>query len=638
MYVFADHNRQPLSRFRYVTIVHTPQAINLLGKGRSGVLALVGMSTQKIAVIAKGSEPFPTGVRRNAPRRVAAYHLVVTCLILILGALEGWYKRTDFSTDAISYLDISRAIPLRDWKMIFNPLWSVGYPVLLAVARPFFPPTGAGEWFSIHVVNFAIFVGAWFAFLFLLRSVDPAFLFKEPEDIERRRMFLFLSGACIFVSIQLCIDSVSRVGPDLLVTLLFFLATALVIRLLRAPSYGRAALLGLILGLGYWTKGIFMALAAALLVVATVALFSKKRKVTPIFLSFAIFILMVVPYAAGLSWSFGKFTLGESGPLNYAFHVNLLPRWTNWQGKPDGYGKPIHPTQQISEDPNIFTFGEPYHNTYPPFGNIAYWYQGYRHFWSLKYQAVGIARDLQYLVQALIPQPIFYAVVLSAILMFFAVKDKKIWIGTTAAYWPFYLPAVVGVLLYIQVHLEDRYLGSFFSILCLLPFVTIAQLRDGLSRKTQTLVLVIMAASALLNYALVDKDVLVHMSNHYTYAENPQWKLAVALERAGLNPGDQMAVVGGPNASCTWAYFAHLRIVAELGGEPFDQRHPAPPDAQSPIAKFWHSSQAQQQKIVDIFRQTGAVAVIASEKPPDIAAPVGWRHLEGTNTWMYRLH
>jgi hypothetical protein len=398
--------------------------------------------------------------------------------------------------------------------------------------------------------------------------------------------------------------------------------------------------LGLVLGLGYWTKGIFLPLALTLLLVAAAALISKKRSVTPAMLSLALFALMVAPYAAGLSWSYGHFTLGESGPLNYALHVNYLPRWTNWQGEPAGYGTPIHPTHQLMKNPDLFSFAEPYHNTYPPFGNIVYWYQGYRHFWSPKYQAIGISRDLEYLIQALIPQPIFYAVLLAGILILVDAKARKVrktWLNGIVRAWPFYLPAVIGIALYVQVHLEDRYLGSFLTILCLLPFVPIASLRNMPSRKTQTWVMSVMALGAFLNYTIVDRDVLAHVRKHYTYAQNPQWELGIALERAGLKPGDEMAVVGGPNASCTWAYIAHLRIVAELGGDPYDQHHPVPPGTEDEISKFWHDPPDAQQKIIDVFRQTGSVAVLASAKPPAVNAPPGWQHLEGTETWIYRL-
>ena len=57
-------------------------------------------------------------------------YVLLALPVLALGAIEGWYKRTFYTTDAISYLDISRAIPRHEWKLVFNPLWSSGYPFL----------------------------------------------------------------------------------------------------------------------------------------------------------------------------------------------------------------------------------------------------------------------------------------------------------------------------------------------------------------------------------------------------------------------------------------------------------------------------------------------------------------------------
>jgi hypothetical protein len=165
----------------------------------------------------------------------------------------------------------------------------------------------------------------------------------------------------------------------------------------------------------------------------------------------------------------------------------------------------------------------------------------------------------------------------------------------------------------------------------------VAMLRKMPSRRTQAQVLTVMALGAILNYALVDREVFSHIRQRYTYAKNPQWRLGLALERLGLKPGDEMAEVGGPNASCTWAYIAHLRIVAELGGDPFDQRHPVPEGADNTVQEFWHMSPAEQGKVLALFRQAGAVAALASQKPADVKPPDGWQHIESTDNWIYRF-
>lgn len=567
----------------------------------------------------------------TAPQRRFLAPTLFTMLLALLGALEGWFKRTDYSTDAISYLDISRALPAHNWKMVFNPLWSVGYPALLALARPLFPASPGGEWLSIHAVNLLIFLGTWCAFLYLLNS----FNFDNLPQPEQRKRFIFSAGACVFVALQLCVDTVSRVGPDMLVTAFFFLGTAFLVRLARTPSYRLAVVFGAVLGAGYWCKGIFLPLAAFLLLTAAAILYRTTKNLKPALVAGLVFAVVAAPYVAGLSWSAGRLTTGESGSLNYAFHINLLPHWTNWQGGGE-YGTPIHPTQQWMKNPDLFVFAQPYPNTYPPFGNIVYWYDGYRHFWSAKYQAIGIARNLSYLAKVLATEPIFYATLASILFLIMGVEDRREWRRKVLALWPFYVSAALGIALYLQVHLEDRYLGSFFAILCMMPFVSAAMLRNAPSLKLQRRVLAVMALGAILNFALVDRDVFSHLRRHSTYVTNPQWKLGVALIHSGLQPGDGVAGVGGPNASCTWAYIAHLRIVAELGGGPYDQRHPTAEGSDHTVENFWRAQPEAQQKILSLFHQAGAAAVVASRKPADVAAPPGWQHVADTESWFYR--
>ncbi|MFT4114977.1 hypothetical protein [Silvibacterium sp.] len=582
-------------------------------------------------------------IHAESLRDPSAWTVFLTLLVLLLSAVEGWYRRTDFATDAISYLDISRALPAHDWKMVFNPLWSAGYPALLALIRPVFAASPGGEWAAIHVLNLLVLLATWSAFLYLLRAFDPLFAALPQPEARMRRRLLHFAGVAIFLAIQLCIDSVARVGPDMLVTLFFFLATGTLLRLVRTPTPSRAVLLGLVLGLvlgaGYWSKGIFFPLSLVMLAVAAAALLRAHRTAIPVLLAAGVFALLAAPYVAGLTWSYGHFTTGESGNLNYAFHVNYLPRWTNWQGSA-GYGTPIHPTHEVMRNPDLFVFGEPYHNTYPPFGNIAYWYEGYRHFFSLHHQLTGAMRDLAYLAHILLTGPIFYAVALATLLLFVYEPDRRALLIAILRLWPLYLAGVVGILLYVQVHLEDRYLGSFLNVLCLTPFAAAALYARLPAARVRTLVCVVLGVGAALNLAIVDRDVLDHLRHRYTYAQNPQWRLGLGLARLGLAPGDRVAVVGGPNAQCTWAYVARVRIVAELGGDPYDQLHPSGHPTDQEIHQFWSAAPEDQRRILGLFRQAGAVAVIAPVTAADHAPAKqagGWHPVPGTNSWVYFL-
>jgi hypothetical protein len=569
-------------------------------------------------------------------------YVLLSLPVLVLGAIEGWYKRTFYTTDAISYLDISRAIPRHEWKLVFNPLWSAGYPFLVATVRPFFPATAQGEWAAIHALNLIILIFAYGTFLWLLRSFQPDL---APNSANHENLLLF-AGICIFLCTELCINGASRVSPDPLVDGLFFAATGTSVRLARKPTSAVLAVaLGVTLGVGYLVKSIFLPVSVIILIVTACTLRARKQKASPILLSAAVFAIFVVPYATELSGYVGRFTLGDSGTLNYAFHVNLLPRYTNWQGGPDGYGKPIHPTRLLMRDPDFFEFGEPYHNTYPPFGNAVYWYEGYRHFWSPEYQAAAVVRNTYYLAQVVLKQPISYAIAGLIIALFFLLREPREWRTRTLAYWPFFLPAALAIGLYILVHLEDRYIASFLAVLGLLPFVSLCASQREITRSVRLLVVSVLVLATAASFVTADKVAFVHALNRASYTQDPEWRLAAYLRQIGLKPGDRVGGIGGPNAESTWAFVDGLRVVAELGGAPYDAHAVGPHShwwangtgvKDSSAQVFWSSSPEEQAKILNLFKQSGAVAIIAPAKSPQANVP-GWQPVPDSTTWVYRF-
>jgi hypothetical protein len=594
------------------------------------------------------------GLEKQAGKRTTL-HILQICsalLVLVLGAIEGWYQRADYSADAVSYLDIARAFPKHDWRLVFNALWSSGYPFLIAIVRPFFATDAGGEWLAVHVVNDAILLLTFLAFLYLLRSFFPDLAASSASGLRSKEIFLFVAGLCIFVSTDLCINGASRVGPDPLVDGLFFAAMGAMIRFLRKPRTSIAILLGLILGAGYLVKVIFLPISAIVLLVTLIAVWRKRQNLSLPVLSGIVFALCVLPYAIGLSRAVGYLTFGESGSLNYAFHVNLLPHYTNWQGGPPGLGTPLHPTRMLLKDPPFFEFAEPFHNTYPPYNHMVYWYQGYRHFFSLKYQALAVVRNSYFLAQVLYRQPMSYVMLAVVLALWFLIPFRREWLDRTVSYWPFSLPPLLAVGLYIWVHLEDRYVASFLGCFALLPFVSLCASKKPLSRALRGSVLGILVLTAIGSLWNANGDAYKRALHGQPYTENSEWQLAAYLKRDGLKAGDKVGVIGGPNLHCTWAYLNGLRIVAELGGVPYDPHpvagvdhwygyHPMSPDADgmSPDVggePFWDASPEMQAKIMQLFKQSGAVAVIAPAKTPDGNLP-GWEHVPGNSRWVHRF-
>jgi 4-amino-4-deoxy-L-arabinose transferase-like glycosyltransferase len=543
----------------------------------------------------------------------------ISALVLALGWLEGWYGPTVagdvYGSDAVQYLDIARAFERGDLHSALNPIWSQGYPALLALVRPLFAPGLEGEWNSIRGLNFAIFVFCWLAFAALVREV-----FRTRETTT-------LAGAAfVFLTAQVCIDQVSRVGPDQLVAAIFFLVCTLLLRLARRPERHTGAALGLALGLGFLVKAIFLPLGFIAILVAFVRL-RRLQLITP---AATVFAGIVLVYGAALSHETGTPTLGEAGSLNYAWHVDRLAKWVHWEGgadpadkawpkpwiarfthwqtDPPDFGRPIHPSELLGTRPTIFAFRGPVVATYTPYFDPPYWYAGYRHVTRWRYQVVALGKNVGDLAQVILKQPLFLALGLAFAIGYKARRRLP------AEVWPVAALALAGVAIYLPVHLEGRYLSAFLAVLALLLLEVIPRRR------------LILAMLTLGFVAGLVKDQRVAWSraiHRWNYRDTLEWREGQAVAGAGLAPGSEIGVISWtPNVQCDWAYLAGVRITSEIASA-----------ADENI--FWQMSLLDQNTVMLRFRQAGAAAVVTRDKPADGVA--GWEQVGSVPMWIYRF-
>jgi hypothetical protein len=549
---------------------------------------------------------------------------------MIAGALEGRYGKSELYGDDISYLDVANLIHAGDWRTALNPQWSIGYPCLISVVRRWFPATPHGELAAIFWLNLSIYLVAWLGFLWLMRLMarglrgDPLWEADTPLS-----PFLLVCAGCIFVTVQTGVGRVSTVGPDLLVTCIFFFASVFALKVFFRPNLGNCVALGALLGVGFLTKAILLTLAGVFFGMM-VALQGRRRIFAPLFRAVGVFLLFVVLYGAGLSWSLGRPTLGEAGALNYAFHVNHLSHWMGWQGGPTEFGSPIHPVRMLRTDPPVFAFGEPFHVTYPPQFNMVYWYEGYRQVFSLKNTARAIAgnfHDVKYVFQEILP------VTLAVMVCFCVALVVKIRTRAGAAPslnpWMMYLPSLVGFSLYLLVHVEGRYVAGFLCVLGMAPFFTLDRLSlRSLIRSAAVLLLVVATlfnSSERLHGAVRSAIARTDMQS------GGQWAIADYLMKLNLKAGDKVASIAPRNdLRCTWAYASRSHIVAAIGNDAFD------PKSQVQDLHLFFDHPSTQQQILQLFREQGAVAVVATEIPFEVSSP-GWQHIPGSKAWVRLL-
>jgi hypothetical protein len=566
---------------------------------------------------------------------------LATSFVLLLGWLEGWYGKTAagdvYGSDAVQYLDIARAFGRGDWHTALNPLWSQGYPALLALLRPALPSGPDGEWWAIRGLNFAIFVSCWLAFAIFVRLLLR----------ERGWSGVTLVGAvCAFVTTQICMDQVSRVGPDQLVAAIFFAVCALLLRMRREPKPVTAAALGVLLGLGFLVKSIFLPLGCCAVLLVAAGLIARRQRLWLAMPAAGLFAMLVAGYGAALSHEVGYTTLGEAGSLNYAWHVNRLAKWVHWEGgvepadkawpkpwiarftrwrsDPPDFGQPEHASERVGAAPAMYVFHAPVDATYAPYFDPPYFYRGYRHFMRWRYEVVALGKNTGDLLQALAKQPFLWAVAV-VWLMVVSQREARRRMGVALREqlrdsWPVRALAVAGVAIYLPVHLEGRYLAAF---LCVLVVLKLDNLVHGLTGSWAQISGVVLLVGFSLGLVKDQSGVWARALHRWSYHEVLEWREARQLEAEEFVPGSEVGVIGwGPNVQCDWAYLAGLRIVSEIES-PDDEK------------AFWALGPLDRNAVMLRFRQSGATEVITRDKPPEDAA--GWSEVGELPMWVYRF-
>src|SRR5690606_12688816 len=92
---------------------------------------------------------------------------------IVMAALHAWAAAQAYSmnADGIAYLDIGDAYMRGDWDVAVNPVWSPLYSWIIGAVMALARPTMRWEFPLVHLVNFAIFVGAFLSFEFFWQQL-----------------------------------------------------------------------------------------------------------------------------------------------------------------------------------------------------------------------------------------------------------------------------------------------------------------------------------------------------------------------------------------------------------------------------------------------------------------------------------
>ena len=587
-----------------------------------------------------------------APRRLERLCWLVAAA---LGFLQAWGRRHEsgdgvayMGADGIAYLDIGDAYWRGDWAAAVNAMWSPFYSWLTGLTLRLIQPSPFQEFTVVRLLNFALYLLSLAAFVLFLRELErfrrtltrdqanaqaAADSGADSDALPRRAWLIF--AYTLFIWTSLSMNRVARTSPDVLVSALVFVASALLLRIrLRRAGWLAFALFGLTLGVGYLTKTFMFPLAFVFLAAALFAYGDLRRALPRVALALLVFLAVSAPFVVALSRAKGRLTIGDTGRLNYAWHVNGTQPFIHWQGEPtggnNGGGTPAHPTRKLSDAPALYEFGAPVAGAYPPWYDPTYWYEGVHARFSLSRQLKTLARNLLLAYQFLFYR-FFPGAVCAALFILFYMSRRRTGelARDAAAYWFLLAPALIASACYLAIHFEQRYFAPFVVVGGMSLFAAVRLRRTAEARRlVDALVCVTLVTFALSLGYYSARDLYSaarDLAPGRAARVDVQWQVAEELRRMGIRPGERVASIGNTMFHA-WPRLARVRVVAEIstrtGGD---------------VEKFWAGDAALKARVGETFARTGARVVVAEGIPPWATATDGWQRIGATHFYVYVL-
>ncbi len=554
-------------------------------------------------------------------------------MIVTLGGIQVLaYPNRMSSDDVVSYLDVADAYRYHQWKAALNGYWSPLYSWVLAVGEWVMRPAASQEFSFVRLVNFTVYLLALAAFeLFLRRAIaahEHAVDARAGENARLRipRWTWLVFGYSVFLWASLAWTGLRTDTPDLCTAALVYIAASILVGGRSAPlSSAQSLTLGAVMGLAYLSKTAMFPVAFAFLAAGCLTGRDRSRTIARAAWAFGAFALVTLPFIVSLSMVKHRATFGESGRLNYAWQVNpggyIIPG-LHWQGGPGGFGVPSHPTRQIWHDPAVFEF-EHGPQTYPPWADPSYWYDGLRIRFNATAELATIAANFTFYARMfLISVGVFYMV-----LLWFGGFFESVAAAVTDN-WRLLFPATAGLTVYmlctnlavanIPTQPSTRYVAAFV-VLLLTAMVSGVRLPDSRTSRRLLAVITVTAATII----VVKLSFLAANDLQLGSRPSPEqqvWIVGEWLHQAGVQPEDRVAILGSKGAHEFWARLGHVRIIAQIPDE----------DA------FFGADVKVQNEVRAALASTGARVLMYRRRPRSRIGPE-WRRLGRTDYYISLL-
>jgi hypothetical protein len=545
------------------------------------------------------------------PLRASVAKGIIWTVTAAVGAVYALWNPYRFSTDdAVSYLDVADAYLNHHWKIAINGYWSPLYSWILASGLWLVHPSATTEILVMRAMNFVLYLIALVAFHFFLRRMMADHNARLAADLHHGRPALpiplwiwLILGYWLFLWASLKWIGLRSDTPDMCAAALVYVAAGLSIGR-SSPTWQKRQpiIIGAVLGLAYLAKTAMFPVGVVFVFMNAIHTRSRRRAAVYLCLGYLSFAAVAGPFIAALSVQRGRFTIGETGRLNYAWMVNPTRRMIpdeHWQGGPPGYGTPVHPTHRFWAKPDAFEFAGPIRGTYPPWTDPSYWYDGLSLHFDGQAQLHSLAANISFYDNMFLKWVLVLWLVVACL---GALRRSAA--AFVCCYANVVVPALAGLILYmLATHLPAVNIPTQPATRFVAPFVVLLLVSMASSLRVTTSETSRAEVSRAAFFAgIVATGALATVIGHdlrRIAAEQPVPRdVARRAHAFGLKPGDAVAILGskwGPDYDHEfWARLARIRIVSHV-----------------PVSEaFFVISEAEQKELRAALAATGAKALV----------------------------
>jgi hypothetical protein len=546
------------------------------------------------------------------------------CIVILLGLLQTWAARHQMNPDGIAYLDMGDAWWRGDWKTAINGYWSPLYACVVGLVLRILNPSPYWEFSVVHLVNFVIYLAAFWSFDFFWRAMLDRRRMQTaersaPGEVTWPAWAWLMLGYTLFIWSSTFLVDVATVSPDLSVAALVYLGAGLLLRIREGrASWLTFALFGAVLGLAYLAKTAMFPMAFVFLAVSLFCVRPLRSAAPRVGLALATFLVVVSPFIMTLSRAKGRLTIGDSGKLVYAFGMDDRVNTGHWHGEVAGSGTPRHGPKKTFDVPAVYEFATSSRVTDSRAYDPSYWHEGLRIQFNLKRQIVGFAWGL------LNYYHLFFelqaTLVTGVLILFWMSRKGGSGSGGVARNWHILIPAAAAMGMYSLIAVQPRYVGPF---MLLFWAALLSRVRLPESPESRRLLASVTVATTVMIGCAVARSTVPALSRLPLHLPHTDWEVAEGLKTMGVQAGDKVAYVGATNQAF-WARLGRVRIIAEI------------PD--SDAARFWEADSSVRSKVLEVLARPGAKALITEKVPRSVAASrLGWVRIGKTDYYAHPL-